>query len=266
MIANNVKFTKLEPEDVEFYERIHSRITASSALPFEVPVDTFFTTVVSCLKWFWHWYPDATQEKALYIPWEVICSVPQSAAGNIDLKLPDGIEGVFDWKAAEQSYSTSISNFLRVSLLQTYSSMGTATELGQNFRSNGGTTYPQVSNAVIAMYEAAQYRETFTRGYRASYNKNTQIFRLTTDVQSGFVLQCFVRVQPQELYGDIMFENYVLACIEAQLGRIMTTFDFKLPGDVQINFDQISSDGKEAKEKIEESIINSNNTDFIMMK
>lgn len=171
MIGNNAKFTSLQPEDIEFYERIHSRLSASHALPFEVPVDAFFTTVIASLKWFWHWYEAATQEKALYISWDDICKIPITAAGNIDIKLPEGIEAIYDWTAAQQSYSSNISNYLRVSLLQTYSSMGTATELGQNFRSNGGTTYPQVSNAVIAMYEAAQYKETFTRGYNATYNK-----------------------------------------------------------------------------------------------
>jgi hypothetical protein len=265
-IGNNVRFSQLQPEDVEFYERIHSRLTASCALPFEIPVDAFFTTTIAAMKWFWSWYPDATQEKLLFIPWQVISSVKPTSQGNIDLLLPEGIEAVTDWRAAEQAYSTDISNYLRVSLLQTYSSMGAATELGQNFRSTGGTVYPKVSNAVIAMYEAQQYKETFSRGYRASFNKNTRIFRLMTDVQSGFVLNCYVRLQPQELYGDIMFEEYVLARIEEQLGRIVTSFDFKLPGDVQINYDQIASDGKDRRQAIEDEIKEMNNNDFMLEK
>lgn len=63
-----------------------------------------------------------------------------------------------------------------------------------------------------------------------------------------------------------MFEDYVLARIEQQLGRILTTFDFKLPGDVTLNYEQIASDGKASREAIEEEIKASNNTDFIQTK
>lgn len=262
MISNQAKFTKLQPEDVEFYEQVNSRITGSNALPYEIPADAFFRTVVAAMKWFWHWYEPATQETLLYIPYSEIQSKGVKYGGNIDLLLPNGIEGIFDWKQASQSSLGSVNDYLRISLLQTFTATGAGAGNGYGYGGNN----TQMSNIVISMFEANQYRETFTRGIRANFNKNTGKFRIMSSIDTGLVLSCFVRLQPFELYGDIMFEDYVVACVEAQLGRIMTSFDFNYPGGIKLNYDPVQESGKTRKQEIEEEIKGSNNNDFMMTK
>ena len=263
--SNNPRYKLLSPEDVMFYETVNSRITGSHALPYEIPVDSFFTITIACLKWFWNWYESATQEKMLFVPYNEI-SNRRDGSGNIDLLLPNGIEAVIDWKQSSSSISQRINDYLRISLLQTYSSGYSSGAGDGSFRSGYAMQAPSVANAVVAMYEATQFKETFTRGIRANYNKNTQIFRIMTNIDTGLVMQCMVRLLPRELYGDIMFENYVVACIEEQLGRILSAFEFKLPGSVTINYDQIKEYGQTSRKEIESDIKASNNTDFMFTK
>lgn len=252
--SNKLKYTKLDPVDIEFFENINAQVTSSNALPFELPVDAFFRITVNCLKWFWHWYEDATQEHTFYIPKSEIDAAPKSGP-NINLKLPNGIEGVYDWRAASTNgYGSRMNDMLRIGLLNSYGSSS----------SSGGAV--SSSDAVVAMYEVAQYKEMFTRGIKANFNKNTQIFKLQTNIPNGLVIDAFVRLNPEEIYSDFMFERYVIASVEEQLGRIISTFDFKLPGNVQINYSEIQSNGREAKREIEEEIKASNNTDFMLAK
>lgn len=259
--SNNPRYKQLLPEDIEFYERVTSQITASHALPFEVPVDSFFTIVVRSLKWFWNWHENATQEQLLFIPRCDIQAQPNKG-GNIDLLLPNGIEAVTDWKSGTAQFSNAINNYLRVALLQTYSSSN-----GSYGGQGGyGATQFSMSNVIMSLYEINSYRETFTRGIRASYNKNTQIFRLMTNIPDGLVLTCATRLMPFQMYADQVFEDYVIASIEEQLGRIVMAFDFQYPGSIKLNYDQIESYGKEKKAQIETAIKESNNMDMIQTK
>src|SRR5207302_479819 len=106
----------------------------------------------------------------LYIPYEEIQRVGPDGSGNISLILPNGIEAVMDWKQATSTYSNRINDFLRIALLQTYSSSGGGVgSSAGGYRSGYGGQDTNVSNGVISMYEAAQYRETFTRGIRAGF-------------------------------------------------------------------------------------------------
>ncbi len=66
------------------------------------------------------------------------------------------------------------------------------------------------------------------------------------------------------LYGDQVFEDYVTAKVEQAIGRIVTTFDFELPGSIKINYEEIKANGRDVVEKIESEIKESNNTDFVI--
>lgn len=271
MNGNKIRFENLLPEDIEFLERINSNVTSSNALPFDVPMDEVLRIVVRSLKWFWHWYGDATQESTLYVPLEEIASKNVSnRAGQIDVKLPNGIEGIFDLKQVGGANVSGIAKSLRYPLLnsfrQSYSSNATITNNGgAGFRATYGSGSFSMNDAILQMYEQSQYQTLFQRGYRFSFNKNTQILRLMTgNISNGFVCQAFERLSPQEMYGDIMFEDYVTAKVEAALGKIVGTFNFELPGGVTINYDEIKSNGKERAKEIEDEIKESNNGDFIL--
>ncbi|BBI90394.1 neck protein [Tenacibaculum phage PTm1] len=270
-IGNKIKFENLTPDDIDFLNIINDNVTSSNSLPFDVPIDQVLRITIRSLKWFWYWYEDATQESTLYIPFTEIQEKQKvSKAGNVDLLLPEGIEGVFDVKPVGGSNFTSIAKSLRYPLLNalrnTYaSSYGGANGGMSGFRSQYGQGSFSTVDSTLQMYELSQYKTMSQRGYRFSFNKNSRILRLMTgSIGGGIVCQAFERLEPQLMYGDQLFEDYVTAKVEEALGKIVSTFNFELPGGVTINYDEIKSNGKERAEKIEEDIKNSNNTDLML--
>lgn len=274
MNGNNIKFENLLPEDIQFMEQINNNVTTGNALPFDVPMDQMLNIIIRSLKWFWHWYGDATQESTLYVPLTELATKGVHSPGQIDVKLPNGIEGIFDLKQVGGITSNGISKALRFPILnsfrQSYSTYTSAYTAGggmssSGFRSNYGGGTHSMNDVVLQLYEHSQFSTMFKRGYRFSYNKNTQILRLMTgNIENGFVCQAFERLAPQQIYGDIMFEEYVTAKVEAALGKIVMAFNFELPGGVTINYDAIKAQGLSKVEKIEADIKDSNNGDFII--
>lgn len=260
--GNRFRYTNLAPEDIEFHERVNSMVTASHALPFEIPQQAFFDIVVQSLKFFWAWYPYAIEEALYFIPRSEL-EQTTLVNGMRNIKLPNGIEAVMDWKSGSSGLGMKMNDLLRISLLSSINnSRGNSSSMGGGY----GSAPISSTDVVISMYEINSFRETFTRGITASFNKNTQIFKLKTSIPDGLVLFCAVRVMPEDLYGDYMFERYVVGRVEQQLSKIVSSFDFKLPGDVQINYDSIRSDGSDTVKEITEEIKEMNANDMIQTK
>ena len=259
-------FEDLLPEDLHFYEQVKDIVTTSNALPFNVPVDAFFAITGQCLKFFWTWFEGATEELSYYVPYYEIKKFKRGT--GYGLRLPFNIENVFGWHLTRQAMNPALANFLRWNYIQTYmSSGGLGSPGGGDFRGGYKFQPAQLSNLVIQLYEFESYNEMFGRVVSASFNNNTSILNLRGPVEgSGLVIDVFERVPPECLYDSYEFKEYVVACIEEQLGKIVMAFDFPLIGDVKINYDEIKSNGREKREKIETEIKESNNSDIILFK
>lgn len=269
--TSNLKYENLTMDDLEFYERVSEHITASHALPFDVPVDQFFRIVVKCLKFFWEYDINGTEEVSYFLPYHELIKFRKGT--GLSIQLPYNIENIFGWHMTNQAYNTQLGNFLRYNLIQTYStgsiSSGITNSGGGNggFRSGYKSGQSSVSNMIMSMYEFESYNELFGRIPKGSFNNNTGKLNFQSGVDSSLVIDCFERIPPEALYGSLDFEEYVTACVEESLGRISTAFDFQMIGNVKINYDQIRERGIEKKKEIEESIKEaSGNHDFIFFK
>lgn len=256
--GNEQLFAKLTPADIQFYETISDRVTSSNALPFDIPAKTVFRLIVKGMKFFWEWYEQATEERTLYLPYSEIIKSPGSKL-NRQVKLPNGIEALYGWDiVGGQSYGDNISQYINYALLQnlnTGASWSTDTGATRGAYQSNNTS---IVNVVTALYEVEQWKQIFDRTIRASYNKHSQIFSIQSEVTSSMVLHCFVRLQPEYMYNIQLFEDYVVALVNEQLGSIIGLFDFKYPGGVQPDFDKIKDAGKEEKDKIEEFLKEAN--------
>lgn len=243
---------RFSPADEEFFQRISDNVTSSNALPFEVPVDRLAKITVRCLKFFWEWYEDATSEVTLFIPNDQIPNKDHN--GNAIIKLPNGIEGISQVFTTGAYAGVTLSTALRVPLLDSIS-----TSYKSFSYSGSGSGYTgdraQISDSVIAMMEYSLYDSTFRKGLRFSFSRLAQTLNIIGNPTGNhIVIACFVRTAPEFLYQAILFEDYVTACVMAELGKIVMSFDFQLPGGVKINYDTIMQDGKERKKEIEDEI------------
>lgn len=249
-------FEDLIPEDIAFYEQVKSLVTGSNALPFNIPVDTFFGIVGQSMKFFWSWHQAATEEVSYFVPYHEVIKFRRGT--GYGLRLPFSIENVFGWHLTKHAYNPALANFLRWNYIQTYmsgSGMGGSAGAGGTFRSGYKSAPAQLSNMVIQLYEFESYTEMFGRVVAASFNNNTSILNIRGSVDySGLVLDVFERCPPEALYDDPTFKDHVIASVEEQLGKIVTAFDFPLIGDVKINYDEIKSRGSEKKKEIEDEM------------
>lgn len=264
-------FSELTVEDIGFYEQVKSLVTASHALPFNIPVDTFFHIVGQSMKFFWCWYQGATEELSYFAPWHEIQKFKRGT--GYGLRLPFNVENVFGWHLTRQAFNPALANFLRWNYIQTYSSSSAIGGIGGGgaggFRSSYKNQPAQLSNMVIQLYEFESYTEMFGRVVAASFNNNTSILNVrgSIDPGCGLVIDIFERCAPEALYDDPTFKEYVVACVEEQLGKIVSAFDFPLIGDVKINYDEIKSRGVEKKEAIETELKEvGGNHDMILFK
>lgn len=96
-----------------------------------------------------------------------------------------------------------------------------------------------------------------------SYNRLTKKFRFQGELpKRAVVFQIYATIPDCALYSDEAFIRYCIAQAKVQLGRIMGTFNYNLPGNITINYDMIMSEGKEELEAIVEEIKEDEGTDF----
>lgn len=94
------------------------------------------------------------------------------------------------------------------------------------------------------------------------YNMNTNRFHLLTGIDStvehpngtNLILEVYAKIPAEDLYEYEKFRTYVVALSRRQLGRLLTRYDYQLPGGFQIKGDQIVSEGDAEVKKIEDEI------------
>ncbi len=88
-----------------------------------------------------------------------------------------------------------------------------------------------------------------------SYNRLTKKFRFQGELpKHACIFQVYNTIPDCALFQDEIFVRYCIAKAKVQLARILGTFSFNLPGNITINFDLISSEGKDELADIIEEI------------
>jgi len=99
-----------------------------------------------------------------------------------------------------------------------------------------------------------------------SYNRLTKKFRFQGELpKRAVVFQIYATIPDCALYSDEVFIRYCIAQAKVQLGRIMGTFNYNLPGNITINYDMIMSEGKEELQAIVEELKADEGTDYFYL-
>ena len=96
-----------------------------------------------------------------------------------------------------------------------------------------------------------------------TYNRLTKKFRFQGELPKGAVIfEIFSTIPDCALFQDEAFIRYVIGQAKIQLARILGTFSFNLPGNITINYDMISSEGREDVDRVVEEIKNDEGVDY----
>jgi len=96
-----------------------------------------------------------------------------------------------------------------------------------------------------------------------TYNRLTKKFRFQGELpKRAVIFEIFSTIPDCQLFEDEAFQRYVIGMAKIQLSRILGTFSFNLPGNITINYDMISSEGREEVDRVVEEIKGDEGVDY----
>ncbi len=96
-----------------------------------------------------------------------------------------------------------------------------------------------------------------------TFNRLTKKFRFQGELpKNAVIFEIFSTIGDCALFEDEAFQRYVIGQAKIQLSRILGTFSFNLPGNITINYDMISSEGREEVDRVVEEIKGDEGVDY----
>ncbi len=96
-----------------------------------------------------------------------------------------------------------------------------------------------------------------------TFNRLTKKFRFQGELpKRAVIFEIFSTIPDCALFEDEAFQRYVIGMAKIQLSRILGTFSFNLPGNITINYDMISSEGREEVDRVVEEIKGDEGVDY----
>lgn len=251
--------------DAMFIQAVQREVTQSCALPFAVPAQRIPDMIIRAARWYWANVDDACEERNYMIRNVDICKVNPL---NKTIKLPEQIQSITGVHKLQQAlrYGLAGDFSLERMLMSSYSMFGTgAGAIGGGMTLNQGQGYT-LSDMTMALYEISTFDQMLNPPLTYKYNKNSHVLNITGDLgRSDLVIQTFTRCRIQDLYNDPYFIRLVVCYCKQALSSIYGSFEFKLPGGVQINYSMHADDAQSEIEEIKEYFENNKVCDYFFV-
>jgi len=98
------------------------------------------------------------------------------------------------------------------------------------------------------------------------YNKNTKLLGVvgrTPKVDA--VAKVFKKIAIDKLYDDELYQRHVRAHAKVRLAHMLQTFNYQLPGDVTINYQNMVATAEKEMEEVKTMIKGENTTDWMFL-
>lgn len=95
------------------------------------------------------------------------------------------------------------------------------------------------------------------------YNKNNKLLKFEGKMpQHDVVLEAWISISPDKLYDDYLFVRYCTAQSKVSYARMLSLYNFKLPGGIEMNPDMLRTEGESELEQIVTKIDEQNVCDW----
>jgi hypothetical protein len=98
------------------------------------------------------------------------------------------------------------------------------------------------------------------------YNKNTKLLGVvgrTPKVDA--VAKVFKKIEIDKLYDDELYQRHVRAHAKVRLAHMLQTFNYQLPGDVSLNYQNMVATAEKEMEDVKVMIKGENTTDWMFL-
>lgn len=255
---------------------INNELTIGCQLPFTVPKKELARIIDRAKDYFYKIYEDSVEEMYIALPastWSkpsfkkgIDDSHEQLTSANIEssrgiVPMPPtvySVINVFEWRGfsgedggyGTDSFSTGDVDFSIDKFI--YSSTYGA-----------GISAENLMAYVINAKFLDNVRQILLPQISYSYNRLTKKFRFQGELpKNACIFQVYNTIPDCALFQDEIFIRYCIAKAKIQLARILGTFSYNLPGNITINYDMISSEGKDELAAIIEEIKGDEGVDY----
>ena len=274
-----------DPEAVEclndFVESIQLEMSVGGMIPFTIPAEVIAQLVKNAKTMFQKSYEDFTEEMFLVLPESEI----QKKKFNKGIaKLKD--DGSKDKNAIKDTRGAFMLPEKVVSVVGVYEIGGFECEAGWGGMLLGKHTgdislqnllYQNAYDRSLAVaadttsyYIATESfldisRQIFQHPITFRYNRLTNNLRFLGELpRKDVIVDVLVAIPDCDMYNDDLFRRYVMADCKANLGRVLGTFNYQLPGNISINVEQIANEGNAEKDAILQEIKDMSGSWYIM--
>lgn len=251
--------------DYEFIQRIVKEVTQSCALPFAVPADRVPEYIRQAFDWFVENVDQACEERMYIIRNKDIC---KEGKLNKLIQLPQQIMGVHGcFKIQDRMKYGTMGDFsLERMMMSSYSMFGGAGTVGGGFNGTTGMAGFTLTDVMTSMYEVDTFNQYLNPPLTYSFNMYSSKLNIMGDLgYSDVLLDCMVRCRIQDLYNNYYFFRLCVVFCKRALYTIYGSFEFKLPGGVQINYSNINDAADRDYDEIKEWAERNRTCDYFFM-
>ena len=245
--------------DYNFIQRIIQDITQSCALPLPLPASAIPPLIYQAASYFWENYDGALEERYYCVKNKDFC---RCGPNNV-FTLPQRIISVFGVYKTTNTFNYGVMgdfSLERMILNNSALASGAGGSLSDLFGS--GTGY-NLTDVMGALYEVQTYKAMFDVPLTFNFNPYSHKLVILGDLaHSDLILQCYLRCKIQDLYQLYYFFRYCVCLAMRGLATIIGSYEFKMPGNVTINYQRFHDMATEEMDKIDEWIRSQHSLDY----
>jgi hypothetical protein len=238
---------------VELIQDINDEITFSGALPYSLPEKEIKRIIEIDSRYFWDNWRHAVEKGYLMLPLELF-KTPQFKKFR-QIQLPDCIQFVIDFKEA-----TGGSIFATID--RDFSE--------QKFIGSEIYLTPFIGESIMYRTLIFSFLD-LTKGLMLDtiaydYNKNTKMLGVVGRTpKTNAVISIYKKIDQDKLFEDELFQRYVRAHAKVRLSHMLQTFNYTLPGDVTINYQNIVATAEKEMQDVKDMMKGENTPDWMLL-
>lgn len=266
--ATSNECQRTEPEDLnssydwtvsnQFIDRVVQELTFDCSLSFTIPKTRIPQIVERVAKWWFRHAEAAVEER-----WYLVRNCDLQKTPNRTLKLPTQIVSIQSCEMLNSEYKVSMRRAtftlerLLANTINFFGSTTSGSNISINYAGPSAGIAPGLANDYfMQLFEVGQLESILKRTVTFSFNPNTHKFVVLGDNEdSDIVLLTFTRVPLYALFEDERFLKHVVGECMKELKFILSAFGFKLPGGVQLNYQDYQSRGQEWIDEAKQEVL-----------
>lgn len=238
----------------EFINEVNGEITASCSIPFSLPPIEIERLIKLEQEWMYREYRDAVQDSWYVLDKKYYQTVEWHNTRTF--QLPECVMAmryVYEMTSGQRVFGIHDPDMSFDRLM--------AADLYLTPLSSDQITYRTIQWSFWDLAKQFNLRDI---NHHFSVNTKRLIITGRDPVESLFIAT-LNKIPEENLYDDPLFLKWVIARGKMQLARIIGTFNYTLLGGVQINYQDIRSEGKEELDVLKEKIKTDSPPDWFMM-